>query len=123
MFRMCCCEKKFKSIAFITPFYGIICNIINTILLAKNDDIQYGNSLVFSVVSLFFSLISLALTYALKVIEQKIYESQSNLSEVNREPNSQRDYPTQNGKNANYKNILHSPSDSYVIRFNGKKKK
>ena len=124
MFRMFCCEKEFKSISFIAPLYGIICNIISIILLAKNTPKYDDNSsnLIFSGISLFFSIISLALTYALKVIEQKKYESSGNLSEVNREQNSQREYPTHNGKKKNYQNITNSPSDSHVIRYKRKKK-
>ena len=126
MFQKFCCEKKLKKfIAFITPLYGIISNIINIILLAKNPDNYYENgsfNLIFSVLSLFFSLISLALTYALKVIEQKISGSSGNLTEVNREPNSQREFSRHKGKNANYQNIMHSPFDSYVVQYSRKKK-
>ena len=72
--------------------------------------------------SLFFSLISLALTYALKVIEQKISGSSGNLTEVNREPNSQREFSRHKGKNANYQNIMNLPFDSYVVQYSRKKK-
>ena len=144
LFRKCCHEKKFEKIGFAAPIFGVIYNLINIILFTRNiteyecqedvffsgisldvDDQKENNeiNLILSVVSLFFSLISLWMSCELKYIDQKIAEANGTSSIINEQPNSQRDHPTHNARNMHYQNVMISPSNSHATPHSGKHKK